>query len=89
MSSVEVGEDYITQNTILGFDDTSGEGTEVCLNITIIDDDVLESNHSFTVFIVGAISMMSTSIEVNNESATIEIIDNDGKQTHFCLYGLL
>ena len=49
--------------------------TSDCISIDIIDDAVIESNEHFT------ITLVQGSIEVAfvNDTATIVIIDNDGK----------
>ena len=58
-------------------------GTTACANVTIIDDDAVEGNHSFTVHVAGSeldpggvYSELMTGIP---SYATVNIIDNDGK----------
>ena len=58
-------------------------GTTSCANVTIIDDDAVEGNHSFTVHMTGlelnpggAYSELMTGAPLY---ATVNIIDNDGK----------
>ena len=64
-------------------------GTTACANVTIIDDNAVEGNHSFTVHVTGleldpggAYSglMIGTS-----SSALVNIIDNDGTMLQLCL----
>ena len=58
-------------------------GTTACADVTIIDDDTVEGNHSFTVHVTGleldpggVYSELRTGTPVY---ATVNIIDNDGK----------
>ena len=54
-------------------------GTQACLNITIVDDDVFESDHDFGVFLAAA-SPPSVAVGFPTFSI-ITIQDNDGKST--------
>ena len=57
-------------------------GTTACADVTIIDDDAVEGNHSFTVHVTGleldpggAYSELMTGAPLY---ATVNIVDNDG-----------
>jgi len=61
---------------------SSVNGATACANVTIIDDDALEGNHSFTVT-VSSLELspggVYSGLEIGTpSSATINIIDNDG-----------
>ena len=53
------------------------DGTQACLNITIVDDAAFESDHSFGILLTSA-SLPSVSVDPPIFS-TITIQDNDGK----------
>ncbi len=70
------GEDYnlATEPLVLVFHTSATEGTEICENISIIDDMALEGDHSFT------INIPSTSPDISQGSpseADVVIADND------------
>lgn len=68
----------------LQFQPTATEGTILCLDISITDDDIVENNENFTVTIVRG--EFSDQIE-GPGSLTVIIIDNDGKPSicvHVC-----
>ena len=58
-------------------------GTTACANVTIIDDDAVEGNHSFTVHVTGLEldpgGVYSELMTGTPSYATVNIIDNDGK----------
>ena len=61
-------------------------GATACANVTIIDDDALEGNHSFTVT-VSSLELspggMYSGLEIGMpSSATVNIMDNDGMIWH-------
>ena len=63
-------------------------GTTACANVTIIDDNAVEGNHSFTVHVIGleldpggAYSELMTGVPY----AVVNIIDNDGTMLQLCL----
>ena len=66
-----VGSDYGGVNTSLLFD--QGSVGRQCLNITIMDDSVLEGEESFILV------LRSDSAEVTTRNASVSIQDNDGK----------
>ena len=55
---------------------SSVQGDSVCANVTIIDDDALECEQNFTVFISSA--TLGTDIS-GQPQAVVSIMDNDGK----------
>ena len=55
---------------------TVTNGTQACLNITIVDDDVFESDHDFGI-ILNSTSLSSVTVDAPTFS-TIIIQDNDG-----------
>ena len=63
--------DYGQVNMRLSFG--QGSGSRQCLNITIIDDSVLEGEESFLLV------LRSDSAEVTTRNASVSIQDNDGK----------
>ena len=80
------------KSTVLGDDYTLPAGTSVtyssgvsasvteCVNISTVDDDALEGDHSFTVFI----SSTDPSVTIGNLSAQeVTINDNEGS---YCIY---
>ena len=61
---------------------SSVSGTTACANVSIIDDDTLEGNHSFTVT-VSSLELSPggeySGLQIETpSSATINIVDNDG-----------
>ena len=54
---------------------STSNGDTACDNITIIDDDVLEGEHSFEIQIVSTDPMLST---IDPASTVVTIQDNDG-----------
>ena len=59
---------------------TVTNGTKACLNITIVEDDVFESDHDFGIFLVSA-SLPSVTVDPSLTISTVTIQDNDGKCT--------
>ncbi len=60
---------------MLVFPTTSAEGLQVCAEIVIIDDSVLEGEHNFTVNISSATPVISHG---SPYEAEVVIADNDG-----------
>ena len=54
---------------------TSGE--EECLTVTIIDDDLVEANETFSVFLMTMNSTMNSVMDITRSSATVIITDDD------------
>ena len=54
---------------------STSNGTTACDSITIIDDDVLEGEHSFEIQIVSTDPMLST---IDPASTVVTIQDNNG-----------
>ena len=73
------GEDFFLIATPITFFPTTQSTTMGCTNITIIDDDVLESNHSFTV----SLSMPSPPLCMLSSSVQTEIVIQDNEGKHF------
>lgn len=57
---------------ILTFPVNSTNGTMVCRSISIIDDDDIEGDETFTVDVIGS------DVPISNMQAVITITDNDG-----------
>ena len=66
-----VGLDYRRVNVRLMFD--QGSVSRQCLNVTIMDDSVLEGEESFILV------LQSESAGVTTRNASVSIQDNDGK----------
>ena len=64
-------------------------GTTTCANVTIIDDNAVEGNHSFTVHVTGLEldpgGAYSELMAGNPLYALVNIIDNDGTMLALCL----
>ena len=74
------GEDFILALTPITFFPPTNESTTLgCTNITIMDDEVLESNHSFTV----SLSMPSPLLCMLSQSVQTEIVIQDNEGKHF------
>ena len=58
---------------------STSNGTTACDNITIIDDDVLEGEHSFEIQIVSTDPMLSNI----NSPAIVTIQDNEGSVFYY------
>ena len=77
--------DYSISNpaTVIFSAGSAVNGTTACAVVTIIDDDAVEGNHSFTVHVTGLEldpgGMYSELMTGTPSYATINIIDNDGK----------
>ena len=54
----------------------TSNGTMQCINVTIIDDSLVESNETFTVTLITSNSV----VELGNNLTTITITDTDSKQ---------
>ena len=54
---------------------STSNGDTACDTITIVDDDVLEGEHSFEIQIVSTDPLLST---INPPSTVVTIQDNDG-----------
>ena len=63
--------------------------TFATLNVSLIDDTILEGNESFTVTIDSSSKLPSgVTVGVTNE-ATVTIVDDDGKYVAICYYMIL
>ena len=60
---------------------STSDGDTACDNITIIDDDVLEGEHSFEIQIVSTDPMLTN---ISAASATVTIQDNEGSVVGCC-----
>ena len=73
------GQDYnVPTPPTVTFTTGAMNGAIECLNITLIDDDNYEGNHSFTAEI-DSIVPATLDIDISNSSATILILDNNGE----------
>ena len=70
------GMDYNGAMIEVIFPISSVQGDSVCTDVIIIDDDALECEQDFTVFISSATLGTDTSIQ---PQAVVSIVDNDGK----------
>ena len=59
---------------------STSNGDTACDSITIIDDDVLEGEHSFEIQIVSTDPMLSNI----NSPAVVTIQDNEGSVLYYC-----
>ena len=66
--------DYISSSTTVIFPSGSTSGDTKCVNITLIEDDALEGNLSFTV----SLTTSDPDVMILISTATIHITDNDG-----------
>ena len=73
------GKDYDSGSYSVKFD--SGI-TEVTLNVSIIDDDILEGNEKFNLT-VNVSSLPNKVIVSDPGQATVTIVDNDGKSNMY------
>ena len=71
------GSDYIIKAAEVIFPITAEQGDTECINITIVEDDVLECDHYFFVYIV--YGTLGTDITGSPNVAVIKIVDNDSK----------
>ena len=60
---------------------STSNGDTACDNITIIDDDVLEGEHSFEIQIASTDPMLTN---ISPASATVTIQDNEGSVVGCC-----
>ena len=67
------GEDYITVSDSLTFGPLSP--TEQCVSITLLDDDYLEENETFSV----SASTADSAVDIVSGTTVVTIVDNDGK----------
>ena len=67
------GSDYVSISMDVTFDSGS---TMATVNVTIIDDFVIEFAEAFT----ATVSTTDTTVNIINDTATITILDNDGRQ---------
>ena len=68
--------DYMAPSTILMFDECDRE-LRLCGNVTIVDDDVVEQNESFSVTLKKTPDL-DDRITLTRVNGMIHIIDNDG-----------
>ena len=74
ISSPVFGVDFNTTSLEVTFPTSSVQGDTACGDIIIVDDNVLECNHSFSVHISATLGSMLTIVY-----GTITILDNDSK----------
>ena len=60
---------------------STSNGDTACDSITVIDDDVLEGEHSFEIQIVSTDPMLST---INPTSSFVTVQDNEGSVLCYC-----
>ena len=65
------GEDYIGIDTMLTFPNPSNSGSKSCVNITIINDMVVESNETFSAIL----STSDPNVRLQNNVSVITIVD--------------
>ena len=72
-----LGFDFNATQTSLTFPTGAANGTEMCLNISIIDDDRVEYNETFSITLT-----VDNPLDTINGSSTaqadVTIVDNDG-----------
>ena len=66
--------DYASVSSDEIFPSGSTDGDTACVNITILDDDILEGDHTFTV----TLTTLDPDVMLGSNEATITIIDNEG-----------
>ncbi len=60
---------------VLTFSSGANDGNMECMNVTIMDDDALEANQTFSV----TLTEQDNAVEVVNTMMTVTITDNDSK----------
>ena len=76
-SSATENFDYIGISTVLVIPEGSSNGTVHCLDINIIDDDMLEGDETFNILWTTS----EASVELINNITTIIIRDDEGEHT--------
>ena len=76
---IVAGEDFVGSPVQAVFPMTAELGDLACVQIPIIDDNILECSQEFTVDIVDA--TLGTAFVGLQSSATVSITDNDGRLT--------
>ncbi len=71
------GSDYISVSLSMSFISGSTDNDVRCVNITILDDDSLEGNQTFTL----TVTTPDPDVMLGSGTITITIIDNDSNQT--------
>ena len=71
------GKDYYPVSSALRFPTSSRNGSQVCVNVTVVDDPVLEGTESFNVYLTTS----DSNAKLLSDLLEIIIQDNDGK---FC-----
>ena len=72
------GFDFSATQTSLTFPTGAANGTEMCLNISIIDDDRVEYNETFFFFLVLDNPLDTINGNSSSEFVLATIVDNDG-----------
>ena len=72
-----LGEDFDTRTNSLTFLPCALNGTEICLNISIIDDGRVEYDETFSITLT-VDNPLDTINGNNNAQADVTIVDNDG-----------
>ena len=66
--------DYTPRSAVFMF---GGCKRQSCVNISIVNDSIVEKDESFSVAL-GSAPNLDNRIKLDSESAVVEIIDNDG-----------
>ena len=67
------GDDYMAVSDSLTFGPSSP--TKQCVSITLLDDDYLEENETFSV----SASTADSAVDIVSDTTVVTIVDNDGK----------
>ena len=78
------GFDFSVTQTSLTFPTGAANGTEMCLNISIIDDDRVEYNETFFVYLIPD-NPLDTINGNNSAFVFATIVDNDGIYALCCI----
>jgi len=65
--------DYLENSTMLLFPSNSSNNAQECINILIVDDNILEPNQTFSVLL----NTSDSDVNVQNGRLEIIIVDND------------
>ena len=69
------GADFVSTAMDLTFLASADPPPQMCFNVSIIDDDILESAESFTV----GLSTVDSAVMLVNDETLVTIVDNNGK----------
>ena len=77
------GLDYTSVSFDVAFPSGSTDNATACVNINILDDDILEGDHTFTV----TLTILDPDVMLDNNETTITIRDDEGKfSMHFFVH---